>query len=124
MSRSSALPAAGPIQAVHDVSRVRDDFPILSRKVHGKPLVYLDNAATTQKPRAVIAAVRHYYCTSNANVHRGVHALSDRATQAYEEARGRVARFLNAREDREIVFVRELPKTSNGKLIRKRFRSL
>jgi cysteine desulfurase / selenocysteine lyase len=106
MNRSSALPAAGPMPAAPDVSRARNDFPILSRKVHGKPLVYLDNAATTQKPRAVIAAVRHYYCTSNANVHRGVHALSDRATQAYEEARGRVARFLNAREDREIVFVR------------------
>ncbi|HLN79420.1 MAG TPA: aminotransferase class V-fold PLP-dependent enzyme, partial [Candidatus Bathyarchaeia archaeon] len=71
MNRGSALPSAVPIQAIHDVARVRGDFPILSRKVHGKPLVYLDNAATTQKPRAVIAAVRHYYCTSNANVHRG-----------------------------------------------------
>jgi len=106
MNRSSALPAVGPSPADPGISRLRDDFPILSRKVHGKPLVYLDNAATTQKPRAVIAAIRRYYCTSNANVHRGVHALSDRATQAYEEARGRVARFLNAREDREIVFVR------------------
>ena len=106
MSRSSALFAAGTIPAVPDLSRARDDFPILSRKVHGKPLVYLDNAATTQKPRSVIAAVRHYYFACNANVHRGVHTLSDRATQAYEEARSRVARFLNAREDREIVFVR------------------
>jgi cysteine desulfurase/selenocysteine lyase len=106
MNRSSALPATGPLPAAPGVSRARDDFPILSRKVHGKPLVYLDNAATTQKPRAVIAAIRRYYGTSNANVHRGVHALSDRATRAYEEARGRVARFLNAREDREIVFVR------------------
>lgn len=106
MNRSSALPAVGPSPADPGISRLRDDFPILSRKVHGKPLVYLDNAATTQKPRAVIAAIRRYYYTSNANVHRGVHALSDRATQAYEEARGRVARFLNAREDREIVFVR------------------
>jgi cysteine desulfurase/selenocysteine lyase len=106
MNRSSALPATGPLPAAPGVSRARDDFPILSRKVHGKPLVYLDNAATTQKPRAVIAAIRRYYGTSNANVHRGVHALSDRATQAYEGARGRVARFLNAREDREIVFVR------------------
>ena len=106
MNRSSAVPAAEPSSAVSDLSRARDDFPILARKVHGKPLAYLDNAATTQKPRAVIAAIRRYYCTSNANVHRGVHALSDRATQAYEEARSRVARFLNAREDREIVFVR------------------
>lgn len=106
MDRSSALRTDMAVPTVPDLSRVRDDFPILARKVHGKPLVYLDNAATTQKPRAVIAAIRRYYETSNANVHRGVHALSDRATQAYEEARGRVARFLNAREDREIVFVR------------------
>ena len=106
MNRSSALPATGPLPAAPGVSRAREDFPILSRKVHGKPLVYLDNAATTQKPRAVIAAIRRYYGTSNSNVHRGVHALSDRATRAYEEARARVARFLNAREDREIVFVR------------------
>ena len=106
MFRGSALPSAVRIRPVHDVSRAREDFPILSRKVRGKPLVYLDNAATTQKPRAVISAVGQYYRTSNANVHRGVHALSDRATQAYEEARGRVARFLNAREDREVVFVR------------------
>ena len=106
MSRSSALRTDAAIPTVPDLSRVRDDFPILARKVHGKPLVYLDNAATTQKPRSVIEAVRRYYTTSNANVHRGVHALSDRATQAYEDARSRVARFLNAREDREIVFVR------------------
>lgn len=106
MNRSSMLREAGPLPAVPDLSQARDDFPILSRRIHGKPLVYLDNAATTQKPRAVIAAIRRYYCTSNANVHRGVHALSDRATQAYEEARGKVARFLSAREDREIVFVR------------------
>jgi cysteine desulfurase/selenocysteine lyase len=89
-----------------DVLLLREDFPILKRKVGGKPLVYLDNAATTQKPRVVIEAIRRYYTTSNANVHRGVHALSDRATRAYEEARARAARFLNARSDREIVFVR------------------
>jgi len=106
MIRSSALPAETAAPGVPDLLRARDDFPILGRRIRGKPLAYLDNAATTQKPRAVLAAVRRYYCTSNANVHRGVHALSDRATQAYEEARGRVARFLNAREDREIVFVR------------------
>ncbi|MGE5284797.1 MAG: SufS family cysteine desulfurase [Actinomycetota bacterium] len=106
MNRGSALRADAAIRTVPDLSRARGDFPILARKVHGKPLAYLDNAATTQKPRAVIAAIRRYYESSNANVHRGVHALSDRATQAYEEARGRVARFLNAREDREIVFVR------------------
>ncbi len=106
MTRVSVLREEPAIPGVFDVSRVRDDFPILSRRVHGKPLVYLDNAATTQKPREVIAAIRRYYATANANVHRGVHALSDRATQAYEDARARVARFLNAGEDREIVFVR------------------
>lgn len=103
---NSALFSAAPPFSGIDLPRVRDDFPILSRKVHGKPLVYLDNAATTQKPRAVLSAVRRYYATSNANVHRGVHALSDRATRAYEETRARVAKFLNAREVREIVFVR------------------
>ena len=89
-----------------DMERLREDFPILKRKVWGKPLVYLDNAATTQKPKAVIEAVRRYYTTSNANVHRGVHDLSERATREYEEARAQAARFLNAGDDREIVFVR------------------
>jgi len=98
-----ALQASPPVL---DPERVRDDFPILKQKIGGRPLVYLDNAATTQKPRPVIEAVRRYYATSNANVHRGVHTLSDRATRGYEAARARVARFLNAREEREIVFVR------------------
>jgi cysteine desulfurase/selenocysteine lyase len=85
---------------------VRRDFPILQQQVHGKPLVYLDNAATAQKPRAVIDAISNYYLTDNANIHRGVHLLSERATAAYEEGRETVRRFLNARETREIVFVR------------------
>ena len=89
-----------------DVERIRKDFPILSQEVHGRPLVYLDNAATTQKPHAVIEALETYYAADNANVHRGVHLLSERATQAYEAARSRIRRFLNAAEDREIVFVR------------------
>jgi cysteine desulfurase/selenocysteine lyase len=89
-----------------DVERIRKDFPILSQEVHGRPLVYLDNAATTQKPHAVIEALERYYAADNANVHRGVHLLSERATQAYEAARRRIRRFLNAAEDREIVFVR------------------
>lgn len=90
----------------YDVDRIREDFPILAQQVHGKPLVYLDNAATSQKPRAVIEAVAHYYLRDNANVHRGVHTLSERATTAFEEARGKVQRFLNAAYAREIIFVR------------------
>ena len=89
-----------------DVAAVRQDFPILRQRVHGKPLVYLDNAATTQKPQAVIDRLVRYYTEDNGNVHRGVHWLSERATDAYEEARDIVRRFLNAGESREIVFVR------------------
>jgi cysteine desulfurase/selenocysteine lyase len=88
------------------LEQLRDEFPILASKVHGKPLVYLDNAATTQKPRAVIAAETEYYRNDNANIHRGVHALSQRATDAYEAARERVRRFINAASVKEIVFVR------------------
>ena len=89
-----------------DVRRLRADFPILHQQVHGKPLVYLDNAATSQKPRQVIDAVAHFYATDYANIHRGVHSLSQRATNAYEEARDQVQRFLNAADRKEIVFVR------------------
>ncbi len=90
----------------YDVQAVRRDFPILAEHVHGKSLVYLDNAATTQKPRAVIDALERYYAHDNANIHRGVHLLSQRATDAYEAARGKVRRFLNATSDEEIIFVR------------------
>ena len=86
--------------------KVRADFPILGQKVHGKPLVYLDNAATTQKPQMVVEALRHYYERDNANVHRGIHELSNRATAAFEAARARAARFINARSADEIVFTR------------------
>lgn len=89
-----------------DVQRIREDFPILKREVRGKPLVYLDNAATTQKPQVVIDTISHYYASENANVHRGIHTLSEAATQAYEEAREKVRRFLNAADTREIIFVR------------------
>jgi cysteine desulfurase/selenocysteine lyase len=92
--------------AAFDAERVRRDFPILQQQVHGKPLVYLDNAATAQKPRAVIDAISNYYLTDNANIHRGVHLLSERATSAYERGRESVRRFLNARESREVVFLR------------------
>ena len=89
-----------------DVMRVRAEFPILEQTVNGRPLVYLDNGATSQKPRRVIDAIRRYYETDNANVHRGVHALSERATNDYEGARDTVRTFLNAADRREIVFVR------------------
>jgi cysteine desulfurase/selenocysteine lyase len=89
-----------------DVAAIRAEFPILGRLVHGKPLVYLDNAATTQKPRAVLDTLTDYYTSSNANVHRGVHYLSGRATDQYEHARAAVARFIGAAEPREIVFTR------------------
>jgi cysteine desulfurase/selenocysteine lyase len=96
-----------------DVQSVRADFPILRQTVYGRPLVYLDNASTAQKPRAVIEAMARFYADDYANVHRGVHALSERATQAYEGARGKVRRFLNARDDREIIFVRSTTEAIN-----------
>ncbi|MGP8074408.1 MAG: aminotransferase class V-fold PLP-dependent enzyme [Thermoplasmata archaeon] len=89
-----------------DVNRIRGDFPILSRIEHGRPIVYLDSAATSQKPTAVLQAEEEYYAHSNANVHRGVYALSVEATDAYEAARARVARFLNAGDPSEVVFLR------------------
>jgi cysteine desulfurase/selenocysteine lyase len=85
---------------------IRAEFPILQLRVHGKPLVYLDNAATTQKPQVVIDRLSRYYRKENANIHRGVHALSVDATEAYDDARDRVRRFINASEAREVVFVR------------------
>jgi cysteine desulfurase/selenocysteine lyase len=91
---------------MYDLEKVRRDFPILSREVHGHTLVYLDNAATTQKPRAVIDALVHFYETSNANVHRGVHTLGEEATDAYEQTRAHAARFLGAARPEEIVFTR------------------
>ncbi len=89
-----------------DADRIRQDFPILTQTVHGKPLVYLDNAATTQKPRAVIEAEQQFYLRDNSNIHRGVHELSERATQAYESARRKAQKFLGAGHSREIIFVR------------------
>jgi cysteine desulfurase/selenocysteine lyase len=89
-----------------DAARAREDFPILREIVHGKPLVYLDNANTTQKPQAVLDALDGYYRHANANIHRATHVLSERATQAYEGARARIARFVNARESAEIVLTK------------------
>jgi cysteine desulfurase/selenocysteine lyase len=89
-----------------DAEVIREDFPILKQLVYGKPLVYLDNAATSQKPRVVIDALTHYYSTDNSNIHRGVHLLSERATQSYEQARVKIQRFINADASKEIIFTR------------------
>ena len=89
-----------------DVEKIREDFPILKEIVHGKPLIYLDNAATSQKPQAVIDATSRYYSADNSNIHRGVHLLSERATQQYEDARVKAQRFINAAHSQEIIFVR------------------
>ncbi len=105
--------AAPPARTSLDVAAVRTQFPALHQQVHGRPLVYLDNAATTQKPQVVIDALRHYYEHDNANVHRGVHALSERATVAFEGARRTVQRFVNARSEREIVFTRNATESIN-----------
>src|SRR5690606_14316250 len=91
-------------QAAYDVEAVRADFPILSREVYGKPLVYLDNGASAQKPRAVIEAMRHVMEHEYANVHRGLHYLSNAATQAFEDAREKARAFLNAESTDEIIF--------------------
>jgi len=107
MPTGETLRSTGPVHSPElDVARVRADFPILSRTVHGKPLVYLDNAATTQKPQCVIDALVRFYTEDCSNIHRGVHELSERATAAYEQTRSRIRRFINAAEEREIVFVR------------------
>src|SRR5256886_12008352 len=101
-----------PRQAMHpavtngayDLARIREDFPILAMEVYGKPLIYLDNAASAQKPKAVLERLHHAYTAEYANVHRGLHYLANAATEAYEEAREKVQRFVNAARKEEIVF--------------------
>ena len=105
-SKSIQRAGNGKRPAAYDVAKIRKDFPILKEKVHGKPLVYLDNAATTQKPLAVIEALDGYYRTYNSNIHRGVHLLSVKATEAYEAARVKAQKFLGAADSREIIFTR------------------
>ncbi|MBB6091517.1 cysteine desulfurase/selenocysteine lyase [Povalibacter uvarum] len=100
----SARPAPRP--SSFDVAAIRRDFPILDQKINGKPLVYLDNAASSQRPQQVLDAITHYYTHDHANVHRGVHTLSQRATDAYEGTREIVRQFINARDTKEIIFVR------------------
>src|SRR5688572_6384077 len=104
--RPAAEPQGSRARAAFDPDGIRSDFPILSTKVYGKPLVYLDNGATTQKPRAVIEAISRYYETQNANIHRGVYHLSQLATQLWEDARRKVAAFINASDERECIFTR------------------
>jgi cysteine desulfurase/selenocysteine lyase len=96
-----------------DVAKIRRDFPILERKINGKPLVYLDNAATTQKPASVIDALTQYYRENNANIHRGIHTLSEEATNAYEQTREQVARFIDAPETRSVIFTRNTTEAIN-----------
>ncbi|OQX51315.1 cysteine desulfurase [candidate division CPR3 bacterium 4484_211] len=96
-----------------DVQKFRKDFPILSREVRGRPLAYLDNAATTQKPRSVIRSVSRFYQKCNANIHRGIHSLSEEATLAYEKARKKTAQFIGADDAREIIFVRNTTEAIN-----------
>src|SRR5437016_3922502 len=98
---------------VTDWSALRSDFPILEQQVHGWPLVYFDNAATTQKPAPVLEALRNYYQRDNANVHRGIHELSNRATTAFEAARARVVKFINAPSAEQIVFTRGTTESIN-----------
>ena len=106
-------PQAVSKNAPLDPAQVRKDFPVLHQLVNGKPLVYLDNGATSQKPQCVIDALVHYYTTDNANVHRGVHTLSQRATDDYENARSKIRSFLNAASDREIIYTRGTTESIN-----------
>src|SRR5881296_440642 len=104
MITKTTIPA--PRKKPIDWESLRADFPILHQKIHGHPLIYFDNAATSQKPRLILDALRHYYERDNANVHRGIHELSNRATAAYEAARARAAKFINTRTADEVVFTR------------------
>ena len=106
-----AMPMANSM--AYDVLRYRNEFPILSEQVHGKPLIFLDNAASAQKPQQVIDAVRYVYEHEYANVHRGVHYMSEKATEAYEGARGKVQRFINAEHEHEVIFTRNATEAVN-----------
>src|ERR1700736_1489942 len=97
----------------YDVSRIREDFPILALQVYGKPLIYLDNAASAQKPKAVLDRMQHAYTAEYANVHRGLHYLANAATEAYEDAREKVRAFINAARKEEIVFTRNATEAIN-----------
>src|SRR3712207_5837935 len=98
---------------MYDIQKIREDFPILSREIYGKPLVYLDNGATTQKPRVVVDSIVDEYYSVNANVHRGVHYLSQQATELHEASRETVRRFINARSTNEVIFTRGTTESIN-----------
>src|SRR5579864_4768836 len=103
----------GADQKIRKIVEISNDFPLLSRQVHGNPLVYLDSTASSQKPRAVIDAMRTHYQTYHANVHRGVYTLSEEATEAMEKARIKVARFINAPQSKQIIFTRNTTESIN-----------
>ena len=103
----------GELKSMIDINKIRSDFPILSREVYGKPLVYLDNAATTQKPKCVVNKIEEMYYNLNANIHRGVHFLSQQATDAHESARITVQKFIGANSSNEIVFTRGTTESIN-----------
>ena len=111
-SRAGRRDAPGGHQRPYDVEQIRQDFPILASKVYGKPLVYLDNGASAQKPKAVLDRIQHAYTAEYANVHRGLHYLANAATEAYEGARETVRAFLNAERPQEIIFTRNAPRRS------------
>ena len=99
---------------MYNIKKIREDFPILKRKVNGKPLIYFDNAATTQKPQHVLDSLTNYYTKNNANIHRGVHTLSEEATEMYDEAHKKVGKFINAKHPfKEIIFVRNATEAIN-----------
>src|SRR5260370_11540484 len=99
--------------AMHSTEEIRKDFPILSRQVHDKPVVYLDSAASSQKPTVVIETMDHYYRTYNANIHRGVYQISEEATAAMDKARVKIARFINARQSKQVIFTRNTTESIN-----------
>src|SRR3954471_11446251 len=105
-SRNSMSTLSSQLSTTFDVERIREDFPVLKQSIHGQPLVYLDSAATAQKPFAVIDAIRKFHEVDCANIHRGVHELSQRSTAAYEETRSKTKKFLNSKSKSELIFVR------------------
>src|SRR5574340_53130 len=113
MLTSDNVPVTTTQQGARSAADIRKDFPILSRRVHGKPLVYLDSTASSQKPYAVIEAMSAYYETTHANVHRGVYEISEEATAKMEKARVKVARFINARHSKQVIFTRNTTESIN-----------